>query len=501
MKKLNYICLLILCCMTISSCNDWLDVKPDTQEEDTDLFSNYQGFRSALTGCYMALASTDIYGERLTMTNIESLADLWYFEGAQYHADDYYLTTHEYENDNAKTAIKAIYGQLFNVITQANVIIKKIENSTVFESEATKKVLEGEAYAMRAMCQLDVLRLFGQMPNNAVKQVSLPYSETTSLETMPAYYNYNDYVKKLEADFEKATSLLKDNDPIFSNTFYKLNSPSSTADDTFMYYRQFRLNYWAVLGLQARMYLYIGNTTKAHELAMSIINAKGSDGNAVMTLSGTTDLSASYFACPSECLLALSKYNILEYTSKYFLGNSTSAISINQSYCINENMLANVFTGANTASNNRYLYTWNRKLQTATGVKYPSITKYYYPATETSALMLKHQLVPVLRMSEIYLIAMEATTDLNEANKLYKDYMLSQNELVNADKFTSLNDVKTIIPSLYLREFYGEGLMFYTFKRLGTTIIPRNYSQKIEMNENTYIIPLPDTEYDPANLK
>ena len=68
-----------------------------------------------------------------------------------------------------------------------------------------------------------------------------------------------DIAKKLIADLDKAEKLLKDNDPIFGYTFEELNAPSSVEiEDTYMCYRQSRLNYWAVKALQSRMYLYLG---------------------------------------------------------------------------------------------------------------------------------------------------------------------------------------------------------------------------------------------------
>ncbi len=76
MKRL-YIITVLVALLSVS-CNDWLDVRPDTEQKDKDLFTTYKGFQDALTGCYMSLASQDVYGERLTMSNIESLANLWY---------------------------------------------------------------------------------------------------------------------------------------------------------------------------------------------------------------------------------------------------------------------------------------------------------------------------------------------------------------------------------------------------------------------------------------
>lgn len=109
--------------------------------------------------------------------------------------------------------------------------------------------------------------------------MELPYSETTSIDEMPAYYSFDDYVVKLESDLSKAESLLKDNDPLFQYTFSELNSANGNElSDSYMYYRQSRMNYWAVKAIQARMYLYLGKKDKAYTLAKEIIEAKGADG-------------------------------------------------------------------------------------------------------------------------------------------------------------------------------------------------------------------------------
>jgi hypothetical protein len=92
---------------------------------------------------------------------------------------------------------------------------------------------------------------------------------------------------------------------------------------------------------------------------------------------------------------------------------------------------------------------------------------------------------------------METSTDLTEVNQLYVEYMKSHN-VARPRMFTSLSDVATWIENEYRREFYGEGQMFYTYKRLGEKNILWN---KTEANENTYIIPLPETEYDPSEIK
>ena len=41
--------------LAITSCNEWLDVKPQNQREAEDLFETQAGFEDALIACYIDL--------------------------------------------------------------------------------------------------------------------------------------------------------------------------------------------------------------------------------------------------------------------------------------------------------------------------------------------------------------------------------------------------------------------------------------------------------------
>ena len=47
MKKLIYVLLALL---SLSSCNNWLDVELDNKVDDNKLFSSAEGFKEALAG-------------------------------------------------------------------------------------------------------------------------------------------------------------------------------------------------------------------------------------------------------------------------------------------------------------------------------------------------------------------------------------------------------------------------------------------------------------------
>lgn len=495
----------MLLTLSLTACNDWLDVRGENIQKEQDQFDNYKGFCDALTGCYMTMAETDIYGQRLTMTDIEHMGDLWYTTSSYEKSEStkliFQLSSHKYTEDEARAAIKAIYGGLFNTIVSANVLIKNIdEKGGNITDQSARKVVEGEAYAIRAYCQFDVLRLFGQLPQGATKTVSLPYSYTTSIDEMPSYYAFSDYVANLKADIDKAESLLKDNDPIFSNTFKELNSVSNNVQDDHMYYRQSRLNYWAVRALHARMALYLGETQTAHDIALEIINATGSDGESLISLSGIEDLQNGYNGLPSECLFYLSKYNLLDYANDELIGGTSTQANDGRCFLTLDmlNELYETIPGA-TASHNRYLNEWNQTATNSSGVKRAVLKKYWYDSDEVDDddLSTKYQIIPMLRLSEMYLIAMETTTSLDEALQLYKTYMTSC-EFTLYTPFTSLDAVKTEMLNEYRREFYGEGQMFFTYKRNASKEMMWNDN---EITEDDYILPLPSSEYDPSTVK
>lgn len=495
------------------SCDDWLDVQQDTEKRETELFDNYQGFQGALAGCYDDLAKQDLYGEKLTCSNIESMAGLWHMGSSADNLQtnilpNYYFTTHEYRHSVAEEEIRRIYLGLFNTILEANMIIKAAEEKGhVIPDAKSRAVVLGEAYAIRAYCQFDVLRLFGQVPQNPTIFVSLPYSEITTKDEMPHYYSYEQYIVKLENDLNKALSLLKENDPVFDYTYDEFNNAGYNGyemvriEDSFMNYRQHRLNYWAVKALQARMYMYIGQKEKAHDLALEVILAKTRTGKPVALLSAAADYSNKYYASPSESLFMVAKAGLIDETEDLLLGNEELVVREGEGLVILPTSYESLFEGTNTGSDLRYLNMW-AAVQTSQSTKYRSIRKHFYDPdklggeTKTKVLATKLELIPLLRLSEMYLIAVEGAPTVAEANMLYTIYMGSKNVFLTSP-FGSMDEVRSEMLKEYRREFFAEGVVFYLYKRYG---IENMWSKEnVTVTETDYILPLPRTEYNPNN--
>ena len=111
--------------------------------------------------------------------------------------------------------------------------------------------------------------------------------------------------------------------------------------------------------------------------------------------------------------------------------------------------------------------------------------------------MTKLQLIPMLRLSEVYLIAMETSNSLTEVQTLYDTYM-SACSFTLYTPFETLEQAREEMINEYSRELFGEGQMFFTYKRTAAATMLWNTEM---INEDDYLIPLPATEYDPALMK
>jgi hypothetical protein len=407
------------------------------------------------------------------------------------------LKNFEHESDYARATFSAIYLGLYNVIAQANTVLENLAASgEIVRRESLRGIIEAEALAIRGFCHFEILRLFGQVPRDAQKQVSLPYAERVSLVLIP-YYTFDDFIARILRDWESAGRLLEQHDPILEYTYEQLNDFSTTGsevalDDPFLGYRRFRFNYYAVKALEARLYLYAGQREKAYTVAKTLIDARDKAGNKVISLAGTNDFTLRYYALPSECLLALNNFQISNLQSLYFSANNP------QLYMSTTRFTNDIFAGQSTAVNNRATSAWNPTAVSAGGTQRPTLRKYEQPATNeivaSSLLATQRQVVPLVRLSEIYLIAMETATDLAEVNALYTEYMQARNVIVGT---LTAGQVMDEITREYRREFFGEGQMFYMYKRLGVKTML--WKDDRDVTENDYVIPLPRTEYDTNN--
>ena len=120
MKKKLIICLLPL--FTLSACSDWLDVEPKSEIKLDVMFETEQGFKDALTGCYMLLSDDQLYGAALTCTFLDVLGQQYAFLGSSsspyYNASRYIYSSYE-------STISGIWSKMYNAIANINALIEE----------------------------------------------------------------------------------------------------------------------------------------------------------------------------------------------------------------------------------------------------------------------------------------------------------------------------------------------------------------------------------------
>ena len=102
-------------------------------------------------------------------------------------------------------------------------------------------------------------------------------------------------------------------------------------------------------------------------------------------------------------------------------------------------------------------------------------------------------LLPMLRVSEAYYIAAECEENPAEGLK-YLNSVLNNRGLESEKKEELLQDYLTLE---YRREFFGEGQLFFYYKRLNEERIPdavSDWENEVRMTKTEYVVPLPESE-------
>ena len=174
--KLHVIIYLSLLLFLGSGCSDFLDVQPKDKQSEEQLFATRGGFYTAVNGIYNKLASSSLYGKNLTYEMIDILA----FRYTPLSVNKYYtaLVKPDYTDETVEANLSNIWSSAYSTILNCNVLLKNLKISTGVLNEQEKKVLTGEALALRAFLHLDMLRLFGPVYVKDPSAEAIPYNES-----------------------------------------------------------------------------------------------------------------------------------------------------------------------------------------------------------------------------------------------------------------------------------------------------------------------------------
>lgn len=448
MKYINLI-IAITGILTLNGCGDsWMDPDPQTSIETDKAILSATDAQYAINGIYSAMQDYEYYGARMTYYGDVTGEDAQASSNTKRSAD-YYMF--QYNKDNAPSSLwKVPY-----------YIIRLTNNILAANPAYISDDIKGQALAIRALAHFDVTRVYGYpyTKNNGASLGAVIVTDLPNYQSKPKRSTVAECYNQIITDLKMAIPLL---------------SPAKNSG---------KINQTAAKALLARVYLYKGDNTNA------LIMAEEALADAA--------------------------------TAKYMLWTSAEYVAAWSNGSENEILFKIINTATDNAGNESVGYLYHEKgykdiipsddfktlmKQDTKDARYPLLgSKYYlkYQGNMTGEDMRAAD-VPIIRLSEVYLIAAEAAV-----KELNNDKALAHiNKIVtraNPDK--SITGTVTLDQVLTERrkELMGEGHRFFDAMRNGLTIdrkgkshLPALTAEARKFNWDYYkiVLPIPKRELE-----
>lgn len=472
MKKITgyMVCMMLVACM---GCSDWLDVNPRMEVREQQQFSSEEGFKNVLAGTYIQLASSSLYGCDLTMSHTELMAQHWKTDEKTTNGN-----FRTFQFDLVEPDILAMWNRYYEAIANLNLILKNIDQAEALFQNGNYELIKGEALGLRAFLHFDLLRMWGPSPVVAVAdEMTIPYvTEMTKELDKLVSVSYAEVLKKMMEDIGAAEGLLA-HDPAVEYCYKAFIEPGKYSTeplpvDEFQLFRQNRFNYYALKALKARIYLWQGMKEQALENALEVIEAVDPDKSKKFSLTTGSQIGAGNVTFPSEQIFSLYKQTLPDIVLSVFqsnqgLGQDKAKLAVAYEVTVSPDDIR--------YANNRF---WEEK-----SLNNSSTVRNFFKKYDNITV------IPAIRLSEMYLIAMECGS-LEDAGKRFSVYRISRNMDAGVDRgFVGWPEVEQRLEKEYRKEFYGEGQMFFYYKRKGVENF--TWPEQMKMKLADYQLPKP----------
>ena len=473
-----------------TSCGEWLDVQPKTSVEQDDLFARETGFKDALTGFYLLMGTESLYAQNLSYYYLDMLA------GRYEDGPEIYDWTAIYAYDgNYQSTVNTIYSKMYNVIANINNFLYFVDaNRSVITTPDYYETMKGEALGLRAFLHFDLLRLFGPIYAQNPEGKAVPYRTKFDNEATPVL-PAREVLDLCIEDLLEAEKLLDGHDSEIFNF-------DDTADP-FTEMRQMRMNVWAVRAMLARAYCYKGDSESkatALQYALQVINS------GKFALAENKSITNQPLM-PTEQIFSLYIYDYYKIVDPVFVTASESNILC--AFDTSVNTWYEITSGS--ASDDRYQYF---NVLTVGGDNKMILQRYdqsKYSSSRDNYSGYNSQ--PLIRLPEMYYIAAECEPDAKTAASYLNEVIYARtgkNSPTQTQDFDQ-TDTRQIygqqtgqtvrtneLMKEYLKEFYGEGQLFFFYKRFAFKTFSNCPAPQDNMTEH-YQMPLPDDEYTFGN--
>lgn len=491
-----------------ASCSDWLDVQMEDQVMENTLYDSNKGFQIALNGIYLDMAN--LYINDLTAGELDVMAQYYYVTENYDHSYKIY-SGYKFDDVSFENYADDVWTKAYRLIANTNTLLEHCDEDDSKVSAEYYPIVKGEALALRAMLHFDILRLFGPVYSVAdgPSQKCIPYQLSSSKDIQPLL-PASEVLQHVIDDLEAASKLLYDTDPIITDGIRNsIQNDNGLANDN-LNYRQLRLNYYAVQALLGRAYAWKGDKAKAYEIAKNnIIDKITTEDLEVFPWAKKEDFEAEgkpdklfssevFFAIYTlgreSVYTGLFSENLDAKKGRLTFVGTTLADSKFETFYDDPNDwrrgMWDVFDGGEASGNQTAEDLENKKglyLTKFKGVEYNA---------NLNGTELYRYMMPLVRLSEIYLMAAEGAPTREEALK-YINVLRTHRACRNLEDDSTL-DLQNVITKEFAREVIGEGQLFYYYKRNAMTEIISGTSVDgtYGMVLSNYVLPLPKSETD-----
>jgi len=436
--------------LSLASCEkSFLELKPPTSLTPEFALATEADLQVALRGAYAGLKSTALYGRSLPVLG-DMMADNTY-QSAQ--NTNRYTSFNLYNYLVTDGDVSGLWNASYSVILRANNII----NSPIADN-ANIQQIKGEAYAIRALAYFNLVRYFASPYTVDPSKLGVPVITTYQADLKPERAKIADVYSLINKDLTQAYTLMTK----FTNSS--------------------QFSKYSAKALQAKVYLTMGDKTNAKAAALDVITNSGFTAISSAAHTGywagvapRTDKVETLFEVSFDAV-ANNAFDALAYIYLQS-GNYGDMLCSSELYDLYE-----------TADIRKSLY--------ATGTRGGLASVFVNKFTSFSG---DHTDTKVVRMSEMYLIAAEASYPSNTADALkYVNEVTSRRgaTAIASSGSALLEDIITE----RRKELAFEGERYLDMQRLQRNIArSKNYpasALSIEFSNYRRIMPIPQGELD-----
>jgi hypothetical protein len=421
-----------------TACKDALDVQPKQSLGADVALSDFNSVNALAVSLYARVNAYAYYGQNMMIS-------------AEVLADNYTITANpggRYVNQrvNAPGATIADIWGLYSAINEANLIVANVDR--VSATQLQKDGLKGEAFFIRGLIYADMLRIYSYEPNYVVNAWTAgvvlrttPTDDASKADPRPRALTTEVYTQ-IENDLKEAANIL----------------PASVSGGGV-----FRANKAAAFALLSRVYLYQEKWALAEQAATDAITNKP----ASVLLMTPANLLSSYttLAVPHRESLFELDYRTDAFSTVDGINNSMFSLS-----------QANTGGVFSVRPTNELLAAFElgdvRRTVFATATDGGAIVSYSLKYSNHKGNFYNN--VPVIRLSEVYLIRAEARAKQGPTRALDAQADLSlirtNRGLAAVPPFTIGQPLIDLIFQERRVELNLEGHRFFDFKRRGLDI-------------------------------